>query len=46
VIARLAAGTRDGKRVFENPILQLPKQTLYDKMKRLQVQGADYRNAS
>jgi two-component system C4-dicarboxylate transport response regulator DctD len=25
--------------------LQLPKQTLYDKMKRLQVQGADYRNA-
>ncbi len=26
--------------------LQLPKQTLYDKMKRLQVQGADYRNAS
>ncbi len=25
--------------------LQLPKQTLYDKMKRLQVQGADYRSA-
>ncbi|MBK6472257.1 MAG: sigma-54-dependent Fis family transcriptional regulator [Betaproteobacteria bacterium] len=25
--------------------LQLPKQTLYDKMKRLQVQGADFRNA-
>jgi two-component system C4-dicarboxylate transport response regulator DctD len=25
--------------------LQLPKQTLYDKMKRLQMQGADYRNA-
>jgi two-component system C4-dicarboxylate transport response regulator DctD len=25
--------------------LQLPKQTLYDKMKRLQMQGADYRSA-
>ncbi len=25
--------------------LQLPKQTLYDKMKRLQVQGADFRTA-